>query len=124
MGQGDAQACKNEGRWRGLSGQAKVFDQAYAYLKKRSRWMRYQAYRRQHLPIGSGVTEVSQRQYPSTDPCCLSYDGPDRRMTPQRRCREETVSDAGSARTGMATSVLPPRLSPATRSPRWGCGGR
>ena len=44
---------------RGLSGQAKVYDQAYAYLKKRSRWMRYQSYRREHLPIGSGITEAA-----------------------------------------------------------------
>jgi hypothetical protein len=28
-------------------------------LKKRSRWMYYQAYRRQHLPIGSGITEAA-----------------------------------------------------------------
>ena len=44
---------------RGLWGQAKVYAQAYAYLKKRSRWMRYQSYRRQHLPIGSGITEAA-----------------------------------------------------------------
>jgi hypothetical protein len=44
---------------RGLWGQATVYDHAYAYLKKRSRWMRYQAYRRQHLPIGSGITEAA-----------------------------------------------------------------
>ena len=24
-----------------------------------SRWMRYQSYRRQHLPIGSGITEAA-----------------------------------------------------------------
>jgi hypothetical protein len=46
-------------RGRGLSGQAQAYDQAYAYLKKRSRWMQYQAYSRQHLPIGSGVTEAA-----------------------------------------------------------------
>ena len=43
---------------RGLGGQAKVQEHAYAYLHKRRRWMRYQAYRRQHLPIGSGITEA------------------------------------------------------------------
>jgi hypothetical protein len=32
---------------------------AYAYLHKRCRWMRYQAYRCQHLPIGSGITEAA-----------------------------------------------------------------
>jgi hypothetical protein len=44
---------------RGFWGQAKVYEHAYAYLKKRSRWMRYQAYRREHLPIGSGITEAA-----------------------------------------------------------------
>jgi hypothetical protein len=44
---------------RGLQGQAKNYAQAYAYLKKRSRWMQYQAYKRQHLPIGSGITEAA-----------------------------------------------------------------
>jgi hypothetical protein len=29
------------------------------YLHKRRRWMRYQAYRRQHWPIGSGITEAA-----------------------------------------------------------------
>ncbi len=43
----------------GLSGQATVYAHAYAYLKKRSRWMRYQSYTRQHLPIGSGITEAA-----------------------------------------------------------------
>jgi hypothetical protein len=32
---------------------------AYAYLHKRRGWMRYQAYRQQHLPIGSGITEAA-----------------------------------------------------------------
>lgn len=44
---------------RGLWGQAKSYEHAYAYLKKRSRWMRYQSYRRQHLPMGSGITEAA-----------------------------------------------------------------
>jgi hypothetical protein len=44
---------------RGLRGQAQVYEHAYAYLHKRQRWMRYQAYRRQHLPIGSGITEAA-----------------------------------------------------------------
>jgi hypothetical protein len=46
-------------RGRGLCGQTQAYDKAYAYLKKRSRWMRYQSYRRQHLPIGSGITEAA-----------------------------------------------------------------
>jgi len=45
-------------RGRGLHGAAKIYETAYAYLKKRSPWMRYQAYRRQNLPIGSGITEA------------------------------------------------------------------
>jgi hypothetical protein len=44
---------------RGLWGQTKVYEHAYAYLKKRGRWMCYQAYRREHLPIGSGITEAA-----------------------------------------------------------------
>jgi hypothetical protein len=46
-------------RKRGLRGQTTLYAQAYAYLHKRSRWMRYQSYRRQHLPIGSGITEAA-----------------------------------------------------------------
>ena len=44
---------------RGLWGQTKVYEHTYAYLKKRGRWMCYQAYRREHLPIGSGITEAA-----------------------------------------------------------------
>ena len=44
---------------RGLWGQAKVYEHAYAYLHKRSHWICYQAYRREHLPIGSGITEAA-----------------------------------------------------------------
>jgi hypothetical protein len=43
----------------GLGGQAKVYAHAYAYIKKRSHWMCYRACRRQHLPIGSGITEAA-----------------------------------------------------------------
>ena len=32
---------------------------AYAYLRKRMRWLDYVGYRRDHLPIGSGVTEAA-----------------------------------------------------------------
>ena len=32
---------------------------AYAYLRKRMRWLDYARYRRDHLPIGSGVTEAA-----------------------------------------------------------------
>ena len=34
------------------------FTTAINYLRKRTKWMRYDQYRRQHLPIGSGVTEA------------------------------------------------------------------
>jgi hypothetical protein len=44
---------------RGLGGQAKDYAQAYAYLHKRRHWMDCQAYRRQRLPIGSGITEAA-----------------------------------------------------------------
>ena len=46
-------------RQHGLWGQAKDYDQAYAYLKKRTHWMRYRHYSSQRLPIGSGVTEAA-----------------------------------------------------------------
>jgi hypothetical protein len=38
---------------RGLGGQAKVYEHAYAYLHNRSHWMRSQSYKRQHLGIVS-----------------------------------------------------------------------
>ena len=46
-------------RQRGLCGQAKAYNKAYSYLKKRTQWMRYQAYKRQQLPLGSGITEAA-----------------------------------------------------------------
>jgi hypothetical protein len=46
-------------RHRGLCGQASLYDQAYRYLKTRSQWMRYHLYKRQKLPIGSGITEAA-----------------------------------------------------------------
>ena len=46
-------------RRHGLWGQSKVYEQAYAYLKKRTHWMRYRQYSRQGLPIGSGITEAA-----------------------------------------------------------------
>jgi hypothetical protein len=45
-------------RGRGLGGQAKLYDKAYRYLKNRTQWMRYHLYKRQHLPLGSGITEA------------------------------------------------------------------
>lgn len=38
---------------------AKLFDDGYHYLRKHTPWMAYTRYRRQGLPIGSGVTEAA-----------------------------------------------------------------
>jgi hypothetical protein len=46
-------------RQHGLWGKAKDYAQAYAYLKKRTHWMRYRHYSCQRLPIGSGITEAA-----------------------------------------------------------------
>jgi hypothetical protein len=46
-------------RRRGLHGQAKLYNQAYCYIKKRTQWMRYHSYQRQKLPRGSGITEAA-----------------------------------------------------------------
>ncbi len=46
-------------RRRGLCGQATLYDTAYRYLKKRTQWMRYHLYKRQGLPLGSGMTEAA-----------------------------------------------------------------
>lgn len=39
--------------------QAKAYESAYRYLRKRGRLMDYHRYRRQGLPLGSGVTEAA-----------------------------------------------------------------
>ena len=39
--------------------QVKDYEQAYAYLHKRTHWMRYRHSKSQHLPIGSGITEAA-----------------------------------------------------------------
>lgn len=46
-------------RQHGLWGKAKDYEQAYAYLYKRTHWMRYRHYSCQRLPIGSGITEAA-----------------------------------------------------------------
>ena len=46
-------------RCRGLRGQAKLYHQAYRYIKTRTQWMRYHSYKRQKLPRGSGITEAA-----------------------------------------------------------------
>src|SRR2546430_2198636 len=40
-------------------GRAKLFWTAYRYLRKQGLWMHYPAYRRQGMPIGSGVKEAA-----------------------------------------------------------------
>ena len=46
-------------RRRGLRGQAKLYHQAYRYIRTRTPWMRYHSYQRQRLPRGSGITEAA-----------------------------------------------------------------
>ena len=46
-------------RQHGLGGKPESYDQAYAYLKKRTHWMRYRHGKSQGLPIGSGITEAA-----------------------------------------------------------------
>ena len=73
MGETDAQAPEDQIRWHhagltigtalrrqhGLWGKAKDYEQAYAYLHKRTHWMRYRHYSCQRLPIGSDLTEAA-----------------------------------------------------------------
>jgi hypothetical protein len=37
----------------------KKFRQAYEYLRRRTRWMRYVDYKAAHIPLGSGITEAA-----------------------------------------------------------------
>jgi hypothetical protein len=53
------QSASARRRCRGLRGQAKLYNQAYRYIKTRTQWMRYQSYQRQKLPRGSGITEAA-----------------------------------------------------------------
>ena len=41
------------------SAKRQQYRRAYAYLRKRMRWLDYASYRRDHLPIGCGVTEAA-----------------------------------------------------------------
>ena len=43
---------------RGLAGPAGAFNKAYRYLSRRIAYLDYHAYRKAHLPLGSGVTEA------------------------------------------------------------------
>ena len=53
------QSASARRRCRGLRGQAKLYNQAYRYIKTRTQWMRYHSYQRQKLPRGSGITEAA-----------------------------------------------------------------
>jgi hypothetical protein len=97
-------------RQHGLWGKAKDYAQAYAYLHKRTHWMRSRHYSRQHLPIGSGMTEVSRLQCPYTDSRLLSYYWPDGIMKPCRRCRQTPIEARRRERKCMPAPVLPPRF--------------
>jgi hypothetical protein len=47
----------HKGRW--SAAKQEKFAKAYRYLRRHSKWMKYAGYRRQGLPIGSGVTEAA-----------------------------------------------------------------
>ncbi len=51
-------AAQYSGKKRWSKGEAKEYNEAYNYLRKYSKEMKYSEYRRQGLPIGSGVTEA------------------------------------------------------------------
>ena len=38
---------------------AKKFRKAYNYIRKRTKWMRYNEYKDRHIPLGSGITEAA-----------------------------------------------------------------
>ena len=48
-------------RQQGLCGKPESYDQAYAYLKKRTHGIQYRHCRSQSLPIGSGITKALAR---------------------------------------------------------------
>ena|SRR5438270_13563999 len=53
-----ASAAQHAGKKKWSAGQEKEYWEAYNYLRKHSQEMKYSAYRRVRLPIGSGVTEA------------------------------------------------------------------
>jgi hypothetical protein len=52
-------ASQHQGQCRLSKAREETFADAYRFLRKNSRWMQYASYRRQGLPIGSGVTEAA-----------------------------------------------------------------
>src|SRR3954471_6848873 len=53
-----ASAAQHAGKKKWSAEQEKAYREAYNYLLKHSQEMKYSAYRRVRLPIGSGVTEA------------------------------------------------------------------
>lgn len=54
-----AAALRARSRRRWTRAETKAFHEGYRYLRKRRPFMDYAAYRRQGLPIGSGITEAA-----------------------------------------------------------------
>jgi hypothetical protein len=52
-------AAARRSRHRVIAHRRRDYDRAYNYLRQRTKHMQYSAYRRRHLPIGSGVTEAA-----------------------------------------------------------------
>ena len=97
-------------RWRTRSPRRQAMHTARAYVREPHHRMDSAALRAQHLPMGSGVVEVSRLQCPYTDSRFLSYYWPDRRSKPCRTCRQAPIEDRRRERPCMPAPVLPPRL--------------
>jgi len=52
-------ASQHQAQQRLSQAREEAFGEAYRFLRKHGRWMQYASYRRQGLPIGSGVTEAA-----------------------------------------------------------------
>lgn len=52
-------ASQHQGQRQLSKAREETFADAYCFLRKHARWMQYASYRRQGLPIGSGVTEAA-----------------------------------------------------------------
>jgi len=107
------------GRWRTRSPRRQALQATVASWRAQRHRMREAHLRGQHLPLGAGGA-VRRRPCPSPDSRRLSSEGPDGMMHPCRRCRQAPIEDRRSARPCLPTPVLPPRLSIAPRSRRWG----
>jgi hypothetical protein len=63
-------------RKRGLAGEVKAYTTAYGYIKQRTQWMRYHLYKRQKLPLGSGITEAGCKGCDRSIPTTLCRQSP------------------------------------------------